>query len=169
METSSTKSSDNKWLVIGYGNALRGDDYFGLAVIQRFAEGDTGHLAQTIGVHQLVPELAEPISRADNVIFVDASSDISPYELRILDLKPSPVSDSQSLPAFSHLSVPQSLLADAQALYGRTPNAWLYTVGGSRFDFEESLSTPLAARVAEVVQLIAEQIRSSSICSTSKG
>lgn len=64
-------------LIIGYGNPLRGDDGLGWHVAQRLAAVLPQHRARIEVCHQLTPELAEPISRADLVIFIDAE-DLAP-------------------------------------------------------------------------------------------
>lgn len=169
METSPTKSSANNWLVIGYGNTLRGDDRFGAEVVHDFIKRGFGHLAQAICVHQLLPELIDSISRVGNVIFVDVSNDLSPGTLEVLDLKQLLDHPVEPTYTFSHYYTPINLLKNARELYQSTPNAWLYTVGGIQFDFAESLSMPLKNIVAEISQLIAQQIQSSSVSATPKG
>jgi hydrogenase maturation protease len=119
-------------LVIGYGNPLRGDDGFGF----RAAERIPGALA----VHQLTPELMEPISRADRVLFLDAAAEGVPGEVRRRPVHPAP--DARS---FTHHSTPESLLAGALALYGRAPDAILLTVTGADFSLSETLSPPVQA------------------------
>jgi hydrogenase maturation protease len=119
-------------LIIGYGNPLRGDDGFGY----RAAERIPGALA----VHQLTPELMEPIARADRVIFLDASAEGAPGEVRRRRVHPS--SDPR---AFTHHFTPESLLAGALALYGHAPDAVLITVTGADFSLSESLSPAVQA------------------------
>jgi hydrogenase maturation protease len=114
-------------LIIGYGNPLRGDDGFGY----RAAERIPGALA----VHQLTPELMDPISQADRVLFLDASAEGIPGEIRKRRLTPDP--DAR---AFTHHCTPESLLSGAQALYGRCPEADLITVSGANFDLSDTLS-----------------------------
>jgi hypothetical protein len=58
-------------LVIGVGNDLRGDDGAGRAVVEELARLAV-HGMHPVWSHQLVPELAEQISKAGMVIFVDA-------------------------------------------------------------------------------------------------
>ena len=61
-------------LVIGYGNTLRGDDGVGPRVVE--AIGTLGLPGvRTLICPLLTPELADPISRAEKVIFVDAAMD----------------------------------------------------------------------------------------------
>ena len=114
-------------LIIGYGNPLRGDDGFGYRAAER--------IPGAIAVHQLTPELMDPISRADRVIFLDATTEGIPGEITRRTVTPSP--DGR---AFTHHVTPESLLAGALALYGRAPEALLITVCGADFGFSETLS-----------------------------
>jgi hydrogenase maturation protease len=125
-------------LVIGYGNPLRGDDGFGL----RAAERIPGAMA----VHQLTPELMEPIARAGHVIFIDASSEGAPGEVRRR-----PVEAQLARRAFTHHLTPESLLAGAITLYGRAPSAEIITVGGADFSISEELSAEVSAALEKVV------------------
>ena len=61
-----------EWLVIGYGNELRGDDGAGPSVGRAVA---SWHLpgVRTLAVHQLTPELAEDLAQTKRVVFVDAA------------------------------------------------------------------------------------------------
>jgi len=60
-------------LIIGYGSPLRGDDGLGWAVAGQLAAHIPDESVEIRVVHQLTPELVEPISEAELVIFVDAS------------------------------------------------------------------------------------------------
>lgn len=114
-------------LIIGYGNPLRGDDAFGYRAAER--------ISGAIAVHQLTPELMDPIARADRVIFLDAATDGTPGEIRRR-----PVLPAEDGRPFTHHATPESLLAGAQALYGRAPEATLITVTAATFDLSEALS-----------------------------
>jgi hydrogenase maturation protease len=127
-------------LIIGYGNPLRGDDAFGCRAAER--------IPGAIAVHQLTPELMDPISRADRVIFLDASAEGVPGEIRRRPVQPS--ADSR---AFTHQATPESLLAGAQALYGRAPEALLITVTGASFDLSDTLSPEVEKALEEVLRL----------------
>src|SRR2546421_12899232 len=70
-EPDSLLATHDSPLVIGYGNPLRTDDGVGWQVAQQLAT-DLADDVDVIGTHQLTPELAEPISRAGLVVFVDA-------------------------------------------------------------------------------------------------
>jgi|SRR6516162_2519561 hydrogenase maturation protease len=152
------------WLVIGYGNSLRSDDRFGLEVIEQLKSTRIRHLSEIMAVPQLMPELAEPVSRAEGVIFVDASTCLSPGELRCIPLNQEYMEQAEVFSS-SHHYVAEQLLRDAQVLYGHAPRGWLYTVGGSTFDLGEQLSPQTKASIPTVVKLILEKLQNSHLSS----
>lgn len=97
-------------------------------------------------VHQLTPDLAEPISQAGRVIFIDAGVGDIPGEVRIF-----PLELDGSLHG-THQTSPQALLALADALYGRCPPAHMVTITGENFELSESLSPVVAGAVAIAVR-----------------
>jgi hydrogenase maturation protease len=119
-------------LVIGYGNPLRRDDGVGPRAAAAVASWQLpGVVARE--VYQLVPELADDLSRVEWALFVDASLDTS--EVHACEAAPSPA------PAcLDHTSDPARLLALTAAVYGRRPRAWLLTVPAADFGFGEALS-----------------------------
>jgi len=125
-------------LVIGYGNTLRSDDGVGAKVAAAVA-GQALPGVVALVRHQLTPELAEPISEARAVVFVDAATDAS-TEVQERRLEPA---DGAQLMA--HAADPRSLLALAQQLFGRCPPAWWLTIPVENLQFGEELS-PLARR-----------------------
>ncbi|MCC6240974.1 MAG: hydrogenase maturation protease [Phycisphaerales bacterium] len=128
-------------LLIGCGSELRGDDVIGRRIAGIVAAWNLPDV-QVLSVHQLTPELAEPISRAGTVIFVDAG--IDPIACQ------SPVASgrvclqsivSNDVVGFSgHVSAPAALLALAGQLYGNTPAAYLLTVPTVHFELGADLS-----------------------------
>jgi hydrogenase maturation protease len=123
-------------LVIGYGNPLRGDDGAGPFVAEHLGAG-------AIACHQLTPELAEPISQARRVIFVDAHAGVPAGRIAIQAVVP-------RVSSGIHRFDPETLLAWSQRLYGRAPEALLIGIGAESFDVREGLSpgTHRAARAA---------------------
>ncbi|MCC7451439.1 MAG: hydrogenase maturation protease [Anaerolineae bacterium] len=126
-------------LVIGYGNPLRGDDGVGWHAAQHLAHSNWTKHMQIIVRHQLDPELAVPISLADQVIFIDASEGEQPGEVKLQHIDPHPSSPG----AFTHHLEPGALLACARDLYGSCPDATLFTITGESFGFREGLSRPV--------------------------
>ena len=105
-------------------------------------------------VHQLTPELAQPISKAGLVIFIDAAVGDKPgevYSLPILPIEP----DAQG---FTHHVTPAVLLTYAQVLFGRCPAATMVSITGQSFDFSEHLSPVVAGAVDTAVAVVAEYI-----------
>jgi len=96
----------------------------------------------------LTPELAEDLSRAEHAIFIDAAATGEPGAIHRKALLPE--SDAA---AFTHRATPAALLAAALALYGRAPDAVLYSVPVETTELGDRL-TPSVGRALE--QLVAE-------------
>jgi hydrogenase maturation protease len=138
--------------VIGYGNTLRADDGAGPRVAARVsAWGRSGLTA--MAVHQLTPELAEPLAEAGLAIFVDARLADEGAEVKIVALEPSGSGEMNG-----HTSDPQSLLALAQAIYGHHPRAWLVTVPAADVTLGERLSLGAEDHVEDALAGIAALI-----------
>jgi hydrogenase maturation protease len=132
-------------LMIGYGSPLRCDDRLGQ------------YLAETLGqdwnvltVTQLTPELAEPISRAERVVFLDAFLEETPGTVvtHVVEAETAGA-------AFTHQATPASLLASAQELYGNVPLAILITVAAASFEYSLDFSPQIMA----VLPKIERQVR----------
>ena len=143
-------------LLIGYGNPLRGDDGLGVEVARRLAETVRDPSVEVLMPHQLTPELAEPVSRAGLVIFVDACAGDTPgrwscEEVKAAEQLPQPV---------AHHFTPAALLAYAQTLFGARPRALVVSVVAGSFECGDRLTPAVAAVVPKVVKFISEQVRS---------
>jgi len=144
-------------LILGYGNPLRSDDGVGWhAAVQLFRSIAVPEV-EVLPCHQLTPDLAEPVSRAERVLFLDGARSAPGGEFHCEE-----VLASEGSPSFTHHLSPTLLLAIARDLYGAYPRAWLLTIGGNTFDAGEALSpeveTALRALKARVRELIAETI-----------
>ena len=139
--------SDCGLLVIGYGNELRGDDGVGPKVAAALEQMQLPGV-RTLVCHQLTPELAEPVSRASRVVFVDAAVDASAVQMR--ELKP-----AETRRITAHAADPRTLLALAQEVFGHCPAAWWLTIPIETTDFGGELS-PFARRG---LQLAMEKIQ----------
>ena len=125
-------------LILTCGNSLRVDDGVGLQIAHSLAIGICDPDTEFYSQQQWTPELAEAISRADLVIFVDASVAVAPGKVRTQAI--SPVSSATDC-GMTHTCSPSGLLALAQLLYGRMPDrSYLITVGGQSFDYSDQLS-----------------------------
>jgi hydrogenase maturation protease len=139
----------SRLLIIGYGNPLRGDDGFGWHAASRLLDRISDPEIEVMAVQQLTPELMDPISRAARVIFIDAATEGAPGILlkRSLSAEPTPG-------GFTHHSTPSGLLSGALTLYGRAPEATLYSVPGEDFAFGEHLTPAVEKALTELVARI---------------
>lgn len=137
-------------LVIGYGNELRSDDAVGPKVAAAVEEMKLPGV-RTIVCHQLTPELAEPVSRASRVVFVDAAVDAT--EVQLCGLKP-----AEGGRIMTHAADPRVLLALARDVFGHCPAAWWLTIPVQNLEVGEGLS-PAARlgfeRALEKIQALA--------------
>ena len=140
-------SIEAELLVIGYGNTLRGDDGVGPRVAE--AVGNL-HLpgVQTLICPLLTPELADPISRAEKVIFVDAAID-APKEVQWRKLEP-----NESSQLMAHAADPRTMLALSRDVYGRVPEAWWLTIPALKMEFTEDLTPEAEQGVKDAVSRI---------------
>ena len=128
-----TSPSTAAVLVIGYGNELRGDDGLGPRLAGAIEELRLPGV-QVITCQQLTPELAEPISHSDAVVFVDAAVDAAQaVQVRWL-------AAATRGQASAHTSDPGVLLGIAQQLFGRSPPGWWITVPAFELGFRLGLS-----------------------------
>ena len=126
-------------LVIGYGNTLRRDDGVGARVAETI-EALAIPGVRTLACPQLTPELADPVSQVEAVIFVDASAEGPLVHVSLRHVKPA---DSSRM--LTHTADPATLLALARDVYGRVPAAWCLTVPAEEIGFGDELS-PVARR-----------------------
>jgi hydrogenase maturation protease len=127
-------------LVLACGNPQRGDDSAALHIADCLRSGLSDAETEIQSQQQWTPELAEPISKAEIVIFVDAAASMSPGEVACRPLQ----ATRHILTSITHHTSPESLLWLAGELYGRhPPRAYLVTVGGVSFELSEELSEPV--------------------------
>ena len=151
------KHSPSGLLVIGYGNTLRRDDGVGPKVAEAVADLSLPGV-RTLACPLLTPELAEALSQARVVVFVDAAVD-APREVQRRPLAP-----ATSSQVMAHAANPATLLALARDVFGHAPEAWLITVPAQDLGIGDELS-PLAQHGFE--QAVRE-VRSCAALCTSK-
>jgi hydrogenase maturation protease len=140
-------------LIIGYGNTLRGDDGVGQHIVRRLEVKNYRETVDIMTVHQLTPELVEPISKAEVVIFVDATEEGDPGDFRCVRVVPE-ITEG----AFTHNVSPASLLTAAFDLYGVRPQGILVTITGVKFDYGEEMSPQVEAVIPEVMAKITQLV-----------
>lgn len=139
------------YLVIGYGNTLRGDDGAGYQVAETVETWNFDRV-RSLAVHQLTPDLAEPISHATVVIFVDAAANpLANVQVEVLE----PDSGNSIM---THAATPRSLLALSQTLYHACPIAYQFLIPAFDFSFGDVLSpatqTQTSFALAKIKELI---------------
>lgn len=142
----------NRALILACGNSLRGDDGAALHVLDHLRKRLCDDPA--IDFHfqqQWTPELAEPISRAATVIFVDAAVGMPSGSIAWRQLQPSTSTALQN----SHHATPEALLMLAEQLYGKQPRqAFLVTIAGAAFELNENLSDTIRGAIPLSAELI---------------
>ena len=141
-------------LIIGYGNPLRADDGVGWQAARRLAELLQDEPIEILVLHQLTPELAEPISRADVIIFIDASHEGQPGSWKCERLELDPTLGN----SLAHHFTPRSLLAYSQAIFKAHPTALVVSVTGESFAYCEQLTPRVERVLLQVLEHVREQI-----------
>jgi len=147
-------------LILACGNTLRSDDGVGpwLAAWaqDRFRDEPGVHV---VSRHQWTPELAQDVSSAESVLFIDCSAESAPGSVCVTEVE---AASGAQAPATHHLGA-QELLAMAHKLYSSLPRAaLLLTVGAGSLELGERFSPPVleaipfaCARVEEAVARLA--------------
>lgn len=145
-----------KVLVVGYGNPLKADDGLGCHVARQIAHHLRGdERVEVVPCHQLAPETAEQIARAEYVIFVDACTEGEPGTITETTVVP----DAGFSGDFGETLTPAALLAAAKALHGACPSAVLFTMTGWCFEFGEHMSEVVTERLRGLTRMIEKTIR----------
>ncbi|MCC6802731.1 MAG: hydrogenase maturation protease, partial [Anaerolineae bacterium] len=129
-------------LLIGYGNPLRCDDGVGWFLASQLAADINDRHTRIIAAHQLTPEMAEAVSQASEVLFLDAAVGEEPGMWAVSAVPPSL---QLKLSALVHTLTPGALLGLSEALYGTAPPARIVTVTGADFGYGESFSEAVEA------------------------
>jgi hydrogenase maturation protease len=137
-------------LIVGYGNPLRGDDALGWRAAERLRELVTDPSVEILTLHQLAPELMEPLSQADLAVFIDAGVGPEPGAVLERRLDPRPSGSA----SFTHHAPPEALLWAARALYGRAAEDRMITVTGADFSYSTDLSPTVEARLEDVASAV---------------
>lgn len=146
-------------LVVGYGNPMRSDDGLGWQIAVELFRTNRSPDVEVLPCHQLTPELAPVVSRADAVIFVDCEQGGTPGEICCREVR------SESIPvSFTHHLTPGALLALSSELFGACPRACLLSIQGKEYSPGETFSPPVAAQIsnlkASLQQLIQQSLAS---------
>lgn len=146
------------FLIVGYGNPLRGDDGVGWRVATQLFEQLGAEQCDVFTMHQLVPEVADELAKHEIAVLIDASADQEPGSVRIRELKAEGENAGEGRPLSHHVG-PGELLALAASLYGHAPRTFLVTIGAASFGYTETLSPAAEAGAHHALKLIAALLR----------
>ncbi len=141
-------------LIIGFGNPLRRDDGVGCRVIEQLKATLQHPSLRYVTCQELTPDLAEPISQAGHVIYVDADCEIAPGTIERRKVEPC----TETELGMGHDIKPCTLLALARILYGWTPPGDLFAIGGQDFEHGEGLTAEVTKAQAEAVSQITDYV-----------
>jgi hydrogenase maturation protease len=141
-------------LIIGYGNPLRRDDGIGWHIVHELLKSRYSSNVEIVARVQLTPELAEPISRAGMVLFIDASRECRPGEIR-----QGRILAQEMKSALNHHVSAEGLLQLADDVYYARPEAYVFSVGVESFAYGEELSQVVAEAFPLLLAKVQDFIR----------
>lgn len=143
-------------LVVGWGNALRGDDGVGCQVVERLeAEAPAGVRFEVL--HQAGPELAAEMAHVARVVFVDASVDVDAVTVR--KVLPADRDDDGGL---GHAISPETLSRLTRLLYAAEPDVWAVHIPVKQFEFGCGLSAETLALSDQALRVVRDLATGSS-------
>ena len=142
-----------RFLVIGFGNPLRSDDGVGWIVAQELEKELSGKDVKVVAAHQLLPEMAEEISRVERVVFVDAAESGESGTIAEKFIEPA------SATLDTHELSPAAVLRLAKELYGKVPQAHLLTIAGESFETGDQISASVRSAITEVSERVKALLR----------
>jgi len=151
-----TQTMAREILLIGFGSGIRGDDSLGPRAAELLELRIHDEHVHVLSRPSLTPELAERISGAALVVFIDCAASGKVGEVVRQDIAPR---DDPTV-SMVHFFDPPALLHWAKLLYGRVPAAVALSVAGESFevsdDLSPSASDALPRLVDEALAVIAE-------------
>jgi len=134
-------------LVLGIGNPGRRDDGLGAAAVERLKKRRLAGVACDAN-YQLNIEDALACAGHDRVVFIDAARGLRrPFTFKKIDR-------GASVPALSHALGPAAVLAVADALYGKRPEAWILAIRGHSFAVGEGLTERAGRNLAAALEFL---------------
>ena len=140
-------------LIIAYGNPMRCDDGLGLRAAEELSRLGMLPDIEITTCYQLAPELAEEVSQASLVVFVDAARSGVPGQIVTACVRP-----CQQRSVFTHDFSPASILGLAQELYGKCPEAHVVSVCGECFDHGEAISVKVMESLPSLIAVVEKLI-----------
>jgi len=135
-------------VIIGYGNTLRGEDGFGVDVIEELQKHNLKG-TKLISCFQLTPELSLELLEAQEIIFIDACFSLSNnYALACS------IDEKRNNTNLSHHISPKIIIDILDSVYSKKPKFLIYSMLTNSFDRIDDLSI-YNKRVIEISELLA--------------
>lgn len=144
-----------KCLVLCCGNPIRGDDGVAWKIAEAVEENLPLPGVEVLAEQQWMVDMAEKVSQADTVFFVDCSTASPAGSINFF-----PVTPAEKLPRLftHHLDAP-AMLRLTLDVYGRIPaQAKILTIGAESLDLQEVLSEPVKKALPEAITLLSKAI-----------
>lgn len=141
-------------LIVAYGNPMRSDDGLAWRAADELTKTFASPEVEVLHLQQLAPEVAEVMSRAEAVIFVDASATGGEAGRRPGKLDWRRVRTKADTSRISHHLTPGAALALAKQLYQAQPNAFSVTLTGESFRHGETLSPAVRAALPVLIERV---------------
>jgi len=143
-------------LVYGYGNPGRQDDALGVRLAENIEQWVLDEHIQHVEVdsnYQLNIEDSDSVSKADIVIFADASiEEIDDFIFTKVD------PDNSSIEFTMHAVSPAFVLDLCRKIYGKCPETYLIHIKGFEWEFEEKLSDDAMLNLAKATSFLKGKI-----------
>ncbi len=138
--------------IFGIGNSARQDDGLGWAFLDEIQKKETfkGELHYC---YQLNIEDAEPVADAENVIFVDAYTGEQTETFLFEKCQA-----NGEISYTTHALEPQAILALAENVYGKKPEAYILKIKGFRWELSEGLTKSAQQNLNEALEKISEYL-----------
>jgi len=112
-------------LIVGYGNPIRGDDALGWRAAERLRELVTDADVEILTLHQLAPELMEPLSQVDLAVFIDAAVGPEPGAVLERRIEPRPSGSAVGKPRAARPARPASVRRKDVSSHWRVRRPWV--------------------------------------------
>jgi hydrogenase maturation protease len=135
-------------LILGCGNTLRGDEALGIHAahaLHDFYCTDGG--MRVLATSQLTLDLAEDISQAHMILFIDAAASGLPGEIHSEEILP-----ADEKVRVTHHWTPPTLLMLCKQMYGRAPQAVSLTMAVASSEVGVGLSQEIEHRLPELLE-----------------
>ncbi|DAB29439.1 MAG TPA: hypothetical protein CFH84_09500 [Sulfurimonas sp. UBA12504] len=114
-------------IIIGYGNKIRGEDGFGVNVIEVLQKRKLFN-TKLISVMQLTPELTLDLLEATHIIFIDAAFSQTDHYALACSI------EMQSDATLSHHIAPQMIRMFLRLLYAKNPDFEIISMLSANFE-----------------------------------